>query len=416
MSRPGRRRAGTVAAVVAAVVVMGAGVALLATAWRTQRDAVAAAGLVARGQAGVWYDALAGELADGKAPSHGQLEAFVAANADDGLRAVIVVGGKGEVLADGGAPLRTVRARDLAASGEVVEVGDRVRVVLTGPVRVRRNQARRQNPPQALRVVIEFVDDAGRDLRASARRTLWIGGATAAGCFVAAGLLLAWWRRRDRATAAAAHAQRLASLGQMSATMAHELRNPLASLKGNAQLLARMLPEGEKPRGKADLVVSEAMRLEALTGELLEFARTGAIERTPVTTDELLADVTAAVGADAMVIDRRAAPSSWRIDRARLGRALTNLVRNGREAAGGRAVELSVAQVGRELRITVRDHGPGVPAADRERIFEPFFTKRTAGTGLGLAVVHQVVELHGGQVAVDDAPGGGARFTMRLPA
>ena len=295
MRRPARRRAGTVAAIVAAVVVMGAGVALLATAWRTQRDAVAAAGLVARGQAGVWYDALIGEFDDGKAPSRGLLDAFVAANAEDGLRAVVVVGGKGEVLADGGLPLGTLRPRDLATSGEVVEVGDRVRVVLTGPVRVRRNQARRQNPPQALRVVIEFVDDAGRDLRASARRTLWIGGATAAGCFVAAGLLLAWWRRRDRATAAAAHAQRLASLGQMSATMAHELRNPLASLKGNAQLLARMLPEGERSRGKADLVVSEAMRLEALTGELLEFARTGTIERTPVAIDDLLADVTAAV-------------------------------------------------------------------------------------------------------------------------
>lgn len=400
-----------------AALVTAAGVVLLVTAWRTQRQAEAAAGLVARGQAGVWYDALVAGLGADALPAPATLQAFVDEHADDGLRLVAVIGARGEVLASGGVVgAQALRERELqrATHGVVTDLGDRLRVVMTGPARPRR--LGRKGPDRASpHVVIEFVDDAGAALRSSARTSLWAGAVAAVGCFVAAGVLLAWLRRQARQAAAAAHAQRLASLGQMSATMAHELRNPLASLKGNAQLLVKMLPavEHERAHGKAERVVAEATRLEALTTELLEFARTGAITRTPASIAELCAEVAAALPGKVVV---KAEPhATWRVDRARLVRALSNLVRNGLEASDGQPVELS-ARAERELVITVCDRGPGVPPAERERIFEPFVTRRTSGTGLGLAVVRQVVELHGGKVVVDDAPGGGARFTVRIPA
>jgi two-component system sensor histidine kinase HydH len=398
-----------------AALVVAAGVVLLVTAWRTQRQAEAAAGLVARGQAGVWYDALAAGLGTAAVPAPATLQAFVDEHADDGLRLVAVIGARGEVLASGGAVgAQALRERELqrATHGVVTDLGDRLRVVMTGPTRPRRPG--RKGPDRASpHVVIEFVDDAGATLRSSARTSLWAGAVAAVGCFVAAGVLLAWLRRQARQATAAAHAQRLASLGQMSATMAHELRNPLASLKGNAQLLVKMLPDSDRAHGKAERVVAEATRLEALTTELLEFARTGAITRTPASIAELCAEVASALPGK---VEVDAEPRvSWRVDRARLQRALTNLVRNGLEASDGQPVTLR-ARAGRELVLEVCDRGPGVPPAERERIFEPFVTRRTSGTGLGLAVVRQVVELHGGQVIVDDAPGGGARFTVRIPA
>jgi signal transduction histidine kinase len=92
---------------------------------------------------------------------------------------------------------------------------------------------------------------------------------------------------------------------------------------------------------------------------------------------------------------------------------IMNLVDNGR-AAGG-PVQVRIAEQGRRLVIEVRDHGPGVPAADRDKIFEPFFTGKTQGTGLGLAITRRIVELHRGTISVDDAPDGGALFRIEIP-
>jgi two-component system sensor histidine kinase HydH len=220
--------------------------------------------------------------------------------------------------------------------------------------------------------------------------------------------------RRNAEERARERERRLATLGEMSAVLAHEIKNPLASLKGNAQLLARSLPEGEKPRAKADRIVDEAVRLEHLTNDLLAFARSGEIKIVEADPAALLRDAAAATAGDRVAIDDGGAPRSWPLDADRLRQVLVNLLENAAEISEG-PIEAAVTRAGAGLRFTVRDHGPGLPAEDLERLFEPFFTKRTRGTGLGLAVCKRLVELHGGTIAARNAAGGGAELVIDLP-
>jgi two-component system sensor histidine kinase HydH len=194
----------------------------------------------------------------------------------------------------------------------------------------------------------------------------------------------------------------------MSAVLAHEIRNPLASLKGNAQLLAQAAPEAMKP--KAERVVDEAVRLEKLTSDLLAFVRTGELSRDAVDPAALVREASSGL---AVEIDAADAPPTWSLDAARMREVMVNLLDNA--VAAGLPVRAAVRREAGRLVLEVIDHGPGVPAGDRERIFEPFFTGKTRGTGLGLAIARRIVELHGGAVAVDDAPGGGARFRVEIP-
>jgi two-component system sensor histidine kinase HydH len=200
----------------------------------------------------------------------------------------------------------------------------------------------------------------------------------------------------------------------MSAVLAHEIKNPLASLKGNAQLLASMLPAGEKSKAKADRVVDEAVRLEKLTQDLLKFVRTGELKRETVSPASIVREVAHDVAeADAIAVDDTAAPEAWSLDPARIREVLVNLVDNA--LAAGAPVKIRVARERRALAIEVADSGPGVKPEDREKIFEPFFTAKTRGTGLGLAIAKRVVELHGGTIRVDEGQGGGALFRIEIP-
>lgn len=240
-------------------------------------------------------------------------------------------------------------------------------------------------------------------------------GAIAATAFVLLGLVVfRYGRHREALERRLEHGRRLASLGQMSAVLAHEIRNPLTSLKGHAQLLARALPEGDPTRVKADLVIEEAVRLEHLTRDLLEFARTGAIRREPVDPAALLRDAAASAAPDRVRVDDRAAPARWALDPERIRQVLLNLLENAAAAADG-PVEARVHEQAGRLVYTVRDRGPGLPAADLDRIFEPFYTTRASGTGLGLAVSRRIVELHGGTIAARNVTGGGAELTVELP-
>jgi two-component system sensor histidine kinase HydH len=218
--------------------------------------------------------------------------------------------------------------------------------------------------------------------------------------------------RRQADARARERERRLASLGEMSAVLAHEIKNPLASLKGNAQLLARMLPGGDKPRAKADRVVDEAMRLEQLTNDLLQFVRTGTIHPSSVDPAALVRDAAGSVAGE-VTVDTAQAPAAWSLDAGRIRQAVVNLVDNA--VAAGPPVTVAVRRDRNRLIIEVADRGPGVAEDDRDKIFEPFFTGKTQGTGLGLAIVQRVVELHGGTIAVHPNPGGGALFRAELP-
>jgi two-component system sensor histidine kinase HydH len=199
---------------------------------------------------------------------------------------------------------------------------------------------------------------------------------------------------------------------RLIATLAHELRNPLASLKGHAQLLERALPPGEPPRGKAELVVSEAQRLERLVTDLLGFVRTGELKRAPVDLAALAQAVAEEHGADRILVAGEAPPIV--ADGDRLRQVIANLVDNALQSCEG-IVELIISHRGGDVELGVRDHGPGIAPADLPHLFEPFFTTRSHGTGLGLAIARQIVELHGGTLSAANAEGGGARFTLSLP-
>lgn len=388
------------------------GAALLATVWSTRASILDASAAVRCGQADAIEQSVRAALADLDAvPTAADLEAILSERRDEGLRYLAMVEGRGrlDVLASAGTPVGDGGANILApgrARGcKIDEVSGRLRIALRS---LRRLKAGGQTP----RFVIEVEPVQANQLREAATLTLGVGGLAAVALLGVAFVLI----RREARRAADAHARererRLASLGEMSAVLAHEIKNPLASLKGNAQLLARMLPAGDKPRAKADRVVDEAIRLEQLTNDLLQFVRTGSIQRTPVDPAELVRDAVASVTAE-VVLDTSQAPPRWSLDAGRIRQVVVNLLDNA--IAAGPPVTVTVRRERGHLVIEVADRGPGVPEDARDKIFEPFFTGKTQGTGLGLAVVQRVIELHRGTIAVYPNPGGGATFRAEIP-
>lgn len=224
----------------------------------------------------------------------------------------------------------------------------------------------------------------------------------------------------------AAEAERLAVVGELAAAVAHEVRNPLTGVRSLAQRLAEEQVEDERRRRWAGVILEETARVERLVSNLLEIARRtprpatagpgqGITPLAPLFEDlALLAGARAArtgVGLDVAAGDVVAAAP-----REALAQAALNLVLNAiaYSPPGGR-VRLSATATGEGAVIRVTDQGPGVPCEERERIFDPFHSGRAGGTGLGLSVVRRLARELGWTVDVDDAPGGGAEFRLRIP-
>jgi two-component system, NtrC family, sensor histidine kinase HydH len=265
------------------------------------------------------------------------------------------------------------------------------------------------------RWTVELDATAVRQLQVSAARHLGVGVAAALALVIAAFLL-----HRNAARAAAEssrlHQRHLASLGEMSAVLAHEIRNPLASLKGHAQLLLEQLSAEGRERRRVTRVVREAVRLEILTDQLLEFARSGEIQRAEIAPSALVEEVAAAagVGRTSLRLDR--APPAWPLDPIRMRQVVTSLLSNAVAASpAGEAVDVAVTEEQGLLVLTVRDRGEGIAPGQERLIFEPFHTTRIHGAGLGLAVVRRIVELHAGTVQVGNHPEGGALFRIAIP-
>ena len=227
-------------------------------------------------------------------------------------------------------------------------------------------------------------------------------------------------------------ADRLKQLGEMAAGVAHEIRNPLNGIEGFASLLARDLPAGDKGQRYAAHIVEGVRNLNRTVSALLEFTSPRRLERRPVVPAALAQDCLELVRAGLalprqeevtaveLVLHDRWPGGEPALDGGQLKQVLLNLVQNAVHAVQdqGRAgrVELTIAPTpDGGVAFIVDDDGPGVPAEARQRIFTPFFTTKDHGTGLGLAVAHTIVGLHGGALTVDDAPIGGARFTVTVP-
>lgn len=220
-----------------------------------------------------------------------------------------------------------------------------------------------------------------------------------------------------------AQSEKLAALGLLATAIAHEVRNPLAVIRSAAQGVGETpVPDWAEAQRASAFITAEIDRLTSVVSSLLAFARPPQLERRPVAVGELF-DRTLALAADdldtrGLRVERRDGNELPAIagDADLLCQVLLGLLANAAEAVEpGGGIWLEARPVESGVELVVADSGPGVPAELRGRIFEPFFTTRSRGTGLGLAVARQIVDAHGGQLAVDDRPGGGARFRMQLP-
>lgn len=216
--------------------------------------------------------------------------------------------------------------------------------------------------------------------------------------------------------------ERLAALGQLAATVAHEVRNPLAVVFNAVAGLRRAKPGSQDHEALLGIVQEEAERLRDMVSDLLEFARPRQPVLAPAKLDIVVAGaVEAAVKAsgaheDDVIMSVSGEVPPFVCDEQLVRQAIINLVSNAIEAEQRRGpVRVTIADAGATVSIRVEDDGRGVPQELLGRIFTPFFSTRPTGTGLGLAVVQRSAETHGGEVAVTTTPGGGATFELRLP-
>ncbi len=219
----------------------------------------------------------------------------------------------------------------------------------------------------------------------------------------------------ERGRAREIEAERLRAFRETARRVAHEMRNPLTPIQLAVAQLARSATGTQADA--IEVLTAEAGRLEQLAKEFTEFGRLPEGPAALVDLAELLEELartTLPPGMTARLeLDRSTPNLLGHYDPLR--RAFSNILRNAVEACDGRGeIEIAVAPDHGGARVTVRDHGPGVPPEDAERIFEPYFTGKAGGTGLGLALVRQTVELHGGTIEIEPTPGGGATFVVRL--
>ena len=232
----------------------------------------------------------------------------------------------------------------------------------------------------------------------------------------------------------------LASLGEMSAGIAHEFRNALAVILARARLAARAAGPAAPAREHAEAILAEGARLQAVVNDFLRFARPQTPDRVEIDLRALVEDLAAAFRADperaAIVLRVEGVFPRLNADETILRQALQNLLANAADAllaaagrgagegppAGGEEAPPTIAVVGSVeggergvFRLDVVDNGPGIPAEDLPHVFTPFFTTKESGTGLGLALVQKAAALHDGQVEADSARGRGTRITLVLP-
>ncbi len=216
--------------------------------------------------------------------------------------------------------------------------------------------------------------------------------------------------------------EKLAALGGLAAGVAHEIRNPLSSIKGLATYFAEMFAPQSKERDLAQVMTREVDRLNRVISELLEFARPTDLKRRRTDINPLLEHSLRLIQQDAAAkrieIVRRFGDDLCpvHIDPDRIAQALLNLYLNAIQAMppNGRLTVSSLAEPDGRVLIEIADTGEGIAQAHLDNIFNPYFTTKAKGTGLGLAIVHKIVEAHQGRIEVQSTPGLGARFRLHF--
>ena len=219
----------------------------------------------------------------------------------------------------------------------------------------------------------------------------------------------------EQGRARAIEAERLRAFRETARRVAHEMRNPLTPIR----LAVAQLARGASPNQQdaIEVLVAESGRLEQLAREFTEFGRLPEGPAAPVDLAELLTGLARTSVPPTMQVHLALDPTLPTLlgHYDPLQRAFSNIVRNAVEACDARgAIELSARPDNGGVRVEIRDHGPGVPAALADRLFDPYVTAKSGGTGLGLALAKQAIEMHQGAIAVEETPGGGATFIVRL--
>ena len=225
-------------------------------------------------------------------------------------------------------------------------------------------------------------------------------------------------------------ADRLAALGELSARMAHEIRNPLAAMSGSVQMLAEQSTAVENNGRLLAIVLRESERLNKLISGFLTYARPSSLHKVSVDLKALTEDMRLLLSGDSRfsnieISNRVSSPLMIQADIDQISQVLMNLLQNSADAmpdGGSIEIDAQFLSSGVEglrkspvVRISVSDSGIGIDPETAKHIFEPFWTTKSEGTGLGLAIIYRIIEAHGGTVSVESPAAGGCRFTILLP-
>lgn len=239
---------------------------------------------------------------------------------------------------------------------------------------------------------------------------------------------LRFWQKNLRLEKVLREKEKMAALGEMAAVLAHEIRNPLSSIKGFAQVYQE-LAETEEEKADFAIIINEATRLERLTTNLLIYSKPLAINPRPFSFRELceglgkeIALIQKGMANGAIEILCKGAEEEIMVDKEAVRQIILNLLQNAldatRQVSGERPPEITIGLylTPKGLKITVDDNGPGIPRHLREKIFDPFFTTKAKGTGLGLAIVKKLLDMMDGKISIRSKEGAGTRIGVFIPS
>jgi signal transduction histidine kinase len=206
----------------------------------------------------------------------------------------------------------------------------------------------------------------------------------------------------------------------MAATVAHEVRNPLAGIRGAIQVIGLRLPAGTREAAIVPEILARVDSLAELMSELLLFSRAPRLEKTALDITALVTKTAALLKQDPSLAELRVEVAGGGVTVMADGRLMDivfrNLLLNSAQALRGRGrIQVAVQALGDVCQIAVADNGPGIPVELRDRIFAPFFTTKRLGTGLGLAITRRLVEAHGGSIGIEFPPASGTSVIVQLP-
>jgi two-component system sensor histidine kinase PilS (NtrC family) len=217
------------------------------------------------------------------------------------------------------------------------------------------------------------------------------------------------------------HSRRLAALGGLAASLAHEIRNPLGAVSGSFQLLASGRTFNEDEQSLSDIVFRELQRIQRLVGDMLNYARPSKPKFALAEIKKLVEEVVSVFLMGDEAVDCKVtctADGNWNawIDRSQMRQVIWNLLRNAAQAAGSvDSIEVMLTKETDHIVIEVKDRGAGINLVDKNKIFEPFFSTKERGIGLGLALCKRIVDEHEGNISAVSREGGGTIFRISLP-